>query len=218
MRGRVSWIAGGLTLIVCLGLLPWFIPVVKVGEITVTGAQQTAEGDVVAATGVVPGANMVRVDAGRAARNVAALPWVERAHVERHLPGTVSVEVTERAAVLYAARSDGNHLIDASGVPFIIGAPPVGAVEITDTREDDRELFAGVAAVVESLDEPLRAQVTRVRAPGPYEIALILLDGREVYWGAPENNHDKSRAASAALSREGRVYNVSDPVQVTVRQ
>ncbi|MCL0245024.1 FtsQ-type POTRA domain-containing protein [Corynebacterium sp. CCM 8835] len=218
MRGRLSWVVGGAALIICLGLLLWFVPVVKVGEITVTGAQQTAEEDIITATGVVPGANMARVDAGRAARNVAALPWIERAHVERHLPGTVSVEVTERTAVLYAARSDGEHLIDASGVPFIIGAPPAGAVEITDTREDDRELFAGAAAVVGSLDGPLREQVARIRVSGPYEITLILLDGREIYWGAPEDNHDKARAASAALSREGRVYNVSDPVQVTVRQ
>ena len=218
MRGRVSWIAGGLALIICLGLLLWFVPVLKVGEITVTGAQQTAEEDIVTATGVPSGANMVRVDAARAARNVAALPWIERAHVERRFPGTVAVEVTERSAVLYATRPDGEHLIDAAGAPFIIGPPPVGAVEITDTREDDRELFAGAAAVVESLDEPLRAQLARVRAPGPYEITLVLLDGREIYWGAPEDNHDKSRAASSALSREGRVYNVSDPVQVTVRQ
>ena len=218
MRRRISWILGGLALIACLGLLLWSVPVLKVGKITVTGSQQTAEEDIVNATGITPGANIVRVDAARAARNVAALPWVERAHVERRFPGTVVVEVTERSAVLYVTRPDGEHLIDATGAPFIIGPPPVGAVEITDTREDDRELFAGVAAVVESLDEPLRAQLARVRAPGPYEITLVLLDGREIYWGAPEDNHDKSRAASAALSREGRVYNVSDPVQVTVRQ
>ncbi|MEZ2120940.1 cell division protein FtsQ/DivIB [Corynebacterium sp. CCM 9203] len=218
MRGRTSWTVGVLAAVICIGFIVWFAPVLQVGEIKVSGAKQTTEAEIVAATGIVPGANMVRVDPAGAAQKVAALPWVERAHVERHLPGTVVVEVAERNAVLYATRSDGDHLIDARGVPFIIADPPVGAVEITGTSEDDPDVFAGVASVLESLDNPLRRQLARVRAPDTYEITLFLLDGREIYWGAPEGNRDKARAAAAALSRAGRVYNVSDPVQVTVRQ
>lgn len=206
-------VAGVLALLaVTVGLL-WVLPVLRVSDYAVTGNVHTPEEQIIEATGVAEGDNLARVDAGRAARGVADLPWVHSATVTRGWPGTLEVAITERRAVLYIREDDGEHLIDEGGVPFIIDTPPEGAVEVTGEPES----FGGIAGAVASLPDHVRAMVASVDAPGPHELTLHLHDGRTVYWGSPENNHDKSVAMQTVIQREGQHWNVSNPAMVTVR-
>ena len=88
---------------------------------------------------------------------------------------------------------------------------------ITETNEDDQKLFADAISVLKSLDDTSRAAVARIKAPSQYEFSLITHDDREIYWGAPENNHDKAVATKTVLQREGAYWNVSAPGLVTTR-
>jgi cell division protein FtsQ len=201
-----------VALLVSVGLL-WALPILRVSGYAVTGNVHTPEEQVIEATGVAEGDNLARVDAGRAARGVADLPWVHSATVSRGWPGTLEVAITERRAVLYTREADGEHLIDEDGVPFFIGIPPEGAVEVTGEPES----FGGIAEAVTALPDHVRTMVASVDAPGPHEMTLHLHDGRTVYWGASENNHDKALAMQTVIQREGQHWNVSNPAMVTVR-
>lgn len=201
-----------VALVLAVGML-WVFPILRVSGYEITGNTQTSQEEIVGATGVEEGDNLVRVDAGQAARGVADLPWVRGATVSRGWPGTLEVEVTERRAVLFTREADGEHLIDEDGVPFIIDVPPEEAVEVTGEPES----FDGIADVVTSLPEHIRYLVASVAAPGPHELTLHLQDGRTVYWGASENNHDKALAMQTVIQRGGEHWNVSSPSMVTVR-
>ncbi|AJK69265.1 cell division protein FtsQ/DivIB [Corynebacterium marinum] len=201
-----------VVLVLVVGLL-WVFPVLRVSAFEVTGNARTPEELVVEATGVAEGDNLVRVDAGRAAAGVAQLPWARSATVSRGWPGTLKVEVTERRAVLFTREADGEHLIDGEGVPFVIDVPPEDAVEVTGEVES----YGPVADVITALPEDIRVLVSSVDVPGPRELTLRLTDGRTVYWGASESNHDKALAVQTVLQREGQHWNVSNPAMVTVR-
>ena len=201
-----------VVLVLVVGLL-WVFPVLRVSAFEVTGNARTPEELVVEATGVAEGDNLVRVDAGRAAAGVAQLPWARSATVSRGWPGTLQVEVTERRAVLFSREADGDHLVDDEGVPFVIDVPPEDAVEVTGEVES----YGPVADVVTALPEDIRVLVSSVDVPGPQELTLRLADGRTVYWGASESNHDKALAVQTVLQREGQHWNVSNPAMVTVR-
>lgn len=203
-------------LLLLLGIL-WLFPVLRVDGYEISGNDRTPQETVIGATGVGAGDNLVRIDAGQAARGVAELPWVRSATVSRQWPSTLRVEVTERQALLYTSESDGDHLIDGDGRPFVIDTPPETAVEVTGDLREDPAALADVADVVSSLPEHVRLMVASVDVPGRYEITLLLDDGRTIYWGASESNHDKSLAMQTAIQRTGEHWNLSNPGLITVR-
>lgn len=217
-RKRIIAVVAGIlvTVLVAVGVL-WAFPVLTVRTYEVTGAGYTSQEDIVAATGVPEGANLVRVDASSAAAGVVSLPWVRTATVDRGWPDTLEVTVTERQAVLYSVEDDGDHLIDETGKPFLIDVPPETAVEVTGDQRQEPAVLTSVATVVASLPEEIRGQVARVDIPSEYDITFHLHDGRTVYWGANENNHDKALAMQTVLTREGQHWNISNPAMVTVR-
>lgn len=63
------------------------------------------------------GDNVFSVDTSAAERALAAEPWVAKARVKRHLPRTVTVDITERTPAAVVA-ADGLYLVDADGRPF----------------------------------------------------------------------------------------------------
>lgn len=214
-------IAGTLAALVTLvaiavGML-WAFPVLQVSDYEVTGNDRLPDEVVQEATGVVAGENMMRVDVADAAAGVAALPWVRSVTVARQWPSTLGVEVTERQAVLYAGDPDETHLIDETGTPFLIDVPPETAVEITGGGQDDPDVLREVAEVVGAIPDHVLEQVARVDAPSAPDIEFHLHDGRTVYWGANENNHDKALAMETVLTQVGQHWNISAPTMVTVR-
>ncbi|MDO5668827.1 MAG: FtsQ-type POTRA domain-containing protein [Corynebacterium sp.] len=217
-RKKILLSAAGVLAVILLALgVLWAFPILRVNSYEVSGNVHSPEEYVVEATGVELGDNLVRVDAGSAAQGVAELPWVRSATVTRQWPGTLGVEVTERQALMYSRESDGEHLIDTEGRPFVIDTPPEGAIEVTGALREDPEALDLVADALMALPEHVRALIAEVEVPGKNEITLRLQDGRTIFWGASESNHDKALAMQTVIQREGGHWNVSNPALVTVR-
>lgn len=221
-RGRLVAviIAAVLVLVAVLAAVAWFFPLLKVSGIEVSGATRTDPDIVEEVSGITPGDNLLRVDATTAARNIAELPWVSSVTVERVLPATVAVTLVEREAVVYVPQADGDHVIDTAGKTIIIGPPPYGAVQVTGVApEDDAVLPAAISVVtaIRDRDPALLEQIDSVEARDQFDILIRLRDGREIYWGSAENNHDKAVAMSTVITREGQHWNISSPTMVTVR-
>lgn len=216
MNRRILYVLTAVILIVAAVVVVFFTPLFSVKEIDVQGEKVTTPEEIIEASNIHQGDILANIDAHRAANDIAALPWVAKATVSRSWPSTVVVEITEREAVMFVKRQDGDHLVDTTGIAFLIDTPPEGAVEIRGTKEDNAELFGKLSDVLESLGDT-RDQVQAMEVPDPYNVTLVFEDGRTVEWGAPENNHDKAVATGIVLNREGQHWNVSDPIQVTVK-
>lgn len=208
-RTVVAVVCGLLAILAALGALVYFAPVMTVKAVEVEGNAQVSFDEAVEASGVREGMNIVRVDTTEAARRLAELDWVEEASVSRSLPSTVSLELVEHVAVAHA----GDELIDAEGETFATGEPPEGAVELRgEAGEDARR------AVVEALaeiDPETRGQVAFAEAPSSAEILLGTHDGREVFWGASEDNGKKARALRVVLAQPGERWDISNPELVS---
>lgn len=205
----------------------WFTPVATVKELRVEGVVNGDAAAISESTGISTGEQLARVDTDAAAHAVAAQPWVEKVTVGRSWPSAVTVEVVEYASVAHIRATDGEHLFNSEGVEFLVAPPPPGSVELVRVPrvedpdpgklDPDPKVVRAVLDVLVALPERVRGEVARVDAPGQTEISLNLHDGREIFFGSSDRAREKGRAAEIVLDREGQSWNVSNPVEPTVR-
>ncbi len=138
-----------------------------VERVVVQGQRLTSEHDVTEALGLSPGDPIMGFSIDEAERNVEALPFVETAVVQRRLPGTVLVSLTERKP--FAVWQNGGRflLIDRTGkvvenqglsgkdaeafarLPLVVGpgaAPAAGP--LIDELDEEPSIQAHVVAMV----------------------------------------------------------------------
>ena len=87
----------------------------KVDEILVVGRRETKQEDLLKAVRLARGAPILAFDLDAARQRVEALPWVQRATVERMLPDTILLNVEERLPVALWQHKGAFALIDQEG-------------------------------------------------------------------------------------------------------
>ncbi len=92
-------------------------PRFAVKDIVVSGNVRRSVDDVASEAGVVKGANVFTLDLDRARAQLLADPWIHDASLARRLPGTVSIQVTERDAAAIVALGD-SYLASRDGEIF----------------------------------------------------------------------------------------------------
>lgn len=145
---RMAWARLGTALVVVLslGLLIVVAGEVRdylgrtqrfvVGEVAVDGQVRVGRDDIVAATGVSPGAPLMSLSLAEVQARVEGLPWVRRAHVRRELPNIVHVAVEEHVAVAILAGAP-MWFVDYRGRLI---------KPVADDEDDDLPLMTGVDA------------------------------------------------------------------------
>ena len=86
-----------------------------VQDVLVEGRAQTARDDILSALAVARGTPLLTVDPEAARARIEALPWVKTAVVERHLPDTLFVRLTERKPLALWQKDSQLALVDADG-------------------------------------------------------------------------------------------------------
>lgn len=203
-----------------LAVVAWFVPLFKVSSIEITGATRTDTDIARELSGIEVGDNFLRIDETAAGLAIVDMPWVSSVTVNRTLPSTVEIALEEREPAVFVRGRDGDLIIDTEGLPVLIGTPPFGTIEVTGTRDDDPDVLPAVIDIITAINdyEPeLKEQIATIDAPDRFDILIRLTDGREIYWGSSENNHDKAVAMSTVINREGQQWNISSPSMVTVR-
>ena len=209
----------GVSLLVLAGItaaMP-FTPMMPVHGVNVDGNAALTPEQVEELTGIVPETPMGRVDVRAAAEGVAANPWVKSATVKRDWPSSIQVDVEEYTAVAFVVLEDGAHLIDAEGKDFLVADPPPGAMELVGPGIEDEEGKRAAVEIAASISEKARGEVESLEARGPYEYVLHVAGGRQVTWGAAEDNANKALALESVLQMEGTEFNISNPELVTSR-
>ena len=136
-------------------------------HVVVTGERLTTAHDVTEALGLAPGDSIMSFSIEEAERKVEALPFVETAIVERHLPGTVVVSLVERKPFAVWQDQGRFQLIDRTGtvvqnqelngkdaeafarLPLVVGAgAPPAAAALIEALDDNPTIKSRVVAMV----------------------------------------------------------------------
>jgi cell division protein FtsQ len=214
----LMWSALISVIVVGLGLLLYFTPIMSARDIVVVGLGAVPQEEVISAVAVPPGTPLLQVNTDAVAERVAAIRRVASVRVQREYPSTLRVTVVERVPVVVKDYPDGPHLFDRDGVDFALGPPPPG-VPYLDTKNpgpDDAPTRAALQ-VMTSLRPEVAAQVARVDAPSVAGITLQLTDGRQVVWGTTDRTEEKALKLGALLTQPGKTYDVSSPDLPTVK-
>ena len=176
----------------------------KVTSIEVVGASAISPNDVLAASGLHGGERILWMRTGLVAARIESFPSVAAVDVERALPGTIVIRVTERDAIVLLGRglaADENGVVFAyprnAGIPELVGwrAPPrPGAVLDGGSR--------AVLAALRSFPVELRMRLKQISLVG--SVTMVLTDGTQVRFGQPADLIEKARAASAVLADAAR--------------
>ncbi|MGV0874161.1 cell division protein FtsQ/DivIB [Mycolicibacterium sp. XJ879] len=214
----LMWTALISVVVVGLGLLLYFTPVMSARNVAVVGLDAIPEEQVIDAAAVAPGTPLLQVDTDSVAERVAMIRRVASARVQRQYPSTLRITVVERVPVVVKDYPDGPHLFDRDGVDFAIEVPPPGVPYLdTETPGPNDPPTQAALQVMTSLPPEVAAQIARISAPSVAAITLKLLDGREVVWGTTDRTEEKAVTLAALLTQPGHIYDVSSPDLPTVK-
>lgn len=209
-RRRLAIRVGAVSLASALGawIVAWS-PFFDVDRVEVSGLSRISRGEALSASGVGLGPALLRVDVDSARQGLEGVPWVARAAISRHLPGTVRISVVEREPLATVARAGGGlALIDGSGRVLVdTGERPEGLPHVPGAPEPpapggfltgDRQPLAAVAA----LSAELRRMVDTAEEVAGL-LVLRLRNGTEVRLGGPSELRGKAAALEAVLASLG---------------
>ncbi|MDR0862940.1 MAG: FtsQ-type POTRA domain-containing protein [Oscillospiraceae bacterium] len=88
----------------------------RVTDISVTGASRYSAEDIIRAAGIETGGNLVFVDGGAAALRIGnEMPYVSVVKIVRHMPNSVTIEITESTPFAVVGAQGGYWIIDVNG-------------------------------------------------------------------------------------------------------
>lgn len=219
LRRVVAIGAGVLALALILGAVLFMAPVFTVRNVNVEGNKIATVKDITDAAEIVEGENLLRLDTAAAANKVASVPWVQTVTVDRSLPTSVDIKITEREVVAFVKSAEGDRLIDSNGHEFVIAKPPTGAVEITNIDSRDLEKAAiqrsSAVEILSHVNDRIRAKLVAIDASSQHNYVLKFRDGRTVTWGANENNEAKAISLETVVKLRGKDWNITNPELVT---
>jgi cell division protein FtsQ len=188
----------------------WFLTrtgVLDVDSVQVQGAVHESDDDVLSASGLRIGDQLLDIDGGAAAAKLEELPWVDTAEVRTSLDGVLTITVSERVPV--ATVSDpagGRHLVDASGrllgpvegdtagLASLEGVVPGAPGETIEGAE-------GALQAMAALGPGVRSRVTAVVVAPDGALQLKLNPQGVVLLGPPTDLADKAAKLATVLGR-----------------
>jgi cell division protein FtsQ len=209
-----------------LGLATWAVlwsPLLRVSEVKVVGGENTSSADVAKAAGLGPEDHLLTISTTTIEADAEELPWVKTAQVDRVLPGTVRVKITERKPAVTLSIGAAAWMVDATGRVLGPGRagegkPTLAGVEVDGVvpgRPVGSAAASDALAAWRSFSPAMRADVQAIFAPTLERITFVLMNGTQVRYGAAEELEAKNSVLKAILARlatEGRT-----PAYIDVR-
>ena len=190
-------------------------------QVVVSGRNRTQPDSILAALGIRQGGPILGFDPARAKQRLEDLPWVKTAIVERRLPGTVRIALTERAPLALWQLDGALSVIDRDGeridrawpkdhadLPLVVGpGAPEHAAELLALLASEPEMNARVKAAVRVRDRRWN---------------IVLRNGVEVQLPAETPSRAWSRLAQierkhGVLQRDVRMIDLRLPDRMVVR-
>lgn len=221
---HIALAAVGAVLVGVVIWLIWFSSVLDARTVSVEGQSSLSATQVRKAADVPLGGPLARVDLTAVEARVKAVPRVRLVEVSRSWPHGVTIDVTERSAVVWSRVGGEFRGIDRFGVDFrSYPKKPSGLIEarVSATDAEQRlQTLQAVAAIADGIrrDDPaLRKQIQAIIGSTKDSVVLDLTKGRTVTWGSEAQAARKLEVLEQLLEIDAKGYDVSAPDQPTTR-
>lgn len=94
-------------------------PFFRVNKIYVTGTEQITINQVTALADVYPGVNILRINSAEVEKKLVTQTWIKEAVIEKKLPSTINIKITERQPKAIVQTLEGYLVLDDSGMVLI---------------------------------------------------------------------------------------------------
>ncbi len=181
-------------------------------RIEVEGLERLSAQEVIAASGLAPGARSIfLINVREAATRLGAHPRIAAAEVRARAPHTIHITVRERKAAAAAPFARGYALVDAGGIVIEVqtGRPALVLVSerggtvpwATPGQRIDSVAVREGLALLPRLPAALRSEIVHLQISRDREVYLYLRDGLEVRAGPLRGAARRLEAAPEVLRR-----------------
>lgn len=222
---RAVWAGGAAAVFFGVGFALYLFlhsPFFAVRDVEVVGASLLSPAEAMQLSGILPGENLLRLDADAIRRRLEEDPRIGAAKVRRVAPDRVVLEVDERIPVALLSYADGFLFVDGSGrliaadrrsrpgLPVVTGVA-LDRVGLHLPPPEDLVIGADVAA---RLPLGLRSDVAEINVTDPDDVVMLMLNGLVVFLGEPVDLDRKLLIVESLLPRVQQERAVAVDVRV----
>lgn len=176
-----------------------------VRTIEVVGAKHTPKDALSRVTQRYVGLNLFQIDIDRVQRDLAVLGWVRRIDIEKHVPDTLRIKITERVPVALVRMNDRLRYVDDEGAAFADLSPRVGDDDlplIADAQGAELARSVELLLALQKRDRELYSRISEVWPIPPRGFALFDRELGAVVYANAEDISSKYRNLYAVLRAE----------------
>jgi cell division protein FtsQ len=176
-----------------------------VKNVEVTGATHTSREALAAVTSGFVGANLFKIDIDRVQAELRALPWVSRIEIEKRLPDTLRIRVTERTPWALVQSAGSLRYADENGAAFAPLLPATGDPDLPLVVANNLADVQRCVQLIRDLHERdplLYSRISEVRPITPHAFAIFDRDLGTVVYTDAENLSAKWRTLYAVANAE----------------
>lgn len=173
--------------------------------IEVSGATHTSREALESVTSAFVGVNLFRIDIARVQRDLRALPWVNHIEIEKKLPDTLRIQVTERTPCALVQSAGALRYADENGTAFAPLSPRTGDPDlplVVASNPADVQSCVQLIRDLHQRDPLLYSRIAEVRPIAPHAFALFDRDLGTVIYADAENLSAKWRTLYAVANAE----------------
>ena len=176
-----------------------------VKTIEVAGAMHTPRAALDDLTRSYQGLNLFQIDIARVQRDLGGLGWVSRIDIEKKLPDTLRIKITERKPVALVRSGERLLYVDEQGIGFAELSPRVGDDDlpiISDAAGAELTRTVTLLRTLQARDRELYSRISEVWPIAPRGFALYDRDLGAVVYANAEDISAKYRSLYAVLEAE----------------
>lgn len=210
----LGYAAGTLAVLVLLGWVVGFSPVLAVRSVEVVGVPATEVAAIKAMAQVPVGQPLARVDADAVAARVAERATVADVSIERSWPSTLVIHASPRQPFLVVKNPQGQlQVVDETGVAYAqVSTPPRGVPTVNAATQAalSRDALSAAVSVLKVLPATVQKRVTNITVSSANLVTLRI--GRtSVVWGGIDEPERKLAIMTALLKGSPKLIDVSAP-------
>lgn len=176
-----------------------------VKTIDVSGATHTSKEAMRRVTAAFAGVNLFKIDIAHVQAELRALPWVSHIEIEKKLPDTLRIRVTERTPWALVQTAGSIRYVDENGSAFAPLLPEVGDPDLPLIIANDPRDIQRCVQLIRDLrrrDPLLYSRLSQIRPLAPAAFAVFDRDLGTVIYADSESLFSKWRTLYAVASAE----------------